>query len=218
MIEEDRWFYTAMYKNKTYHLLSLGPSPLLPICLQIMPTSAAVYGITSPVLELRSTIMSGLLGLRAGCISSVPVLSCTWDLISMVHPSPQDLHKQFTILYLAEVMVGVGEVEVAMIAVHELEGAVKEDSIANAVAILNFEWPRSDTIRRRGLESSSADLPCSLLMLVGEERKVVGHAKVSKVPALPKELFVESVVVHPGLRGMGLGKLLMLKVRSNWVE
>jgi len=115
-------------------------------------------------------------------------------------------------------MVGVGEVEVAMIAVHELEGAVKEDSIANAVAILNFEWPRSDTIRRRGLESSSADLPCSLLMLVGEERKVVGHAKVSKVPALPKELFVESVVVHPGLRGMGLGKLLMLKIEEYCLE
>jgi len=99
-------------------------------------------------------------------------------------------------------------------AVHELEGMEKEESVANAVAILNFEWPRSETIRRRGLESSSAQLPCSLLMFVGEKRKVVGHAKVSKVPALPRELFVESVVVHPGLRGIGLGKLLMLKVEE----
>ena len=115
-------------------------------------------------------------------------------------------------------MVGVGEEEgagVAVVAVHELEGTEKEESVANAVAILNFEWPRSETIRRRGLESSSAQLPCSLLMYIGEKRKVVGHAKVSKVPALPGELFVESVVVHPGLRGIGLGKLLMLKVRSN---
>ena len=113
-------------------------------------------------------------------------------------------------------MVGVGEegVEVVVAAVHELEGAEKEESVASAVAILNFEWPRSETIRRRGLESSSAELPCSLIMFVGEKRKVVGHAKVSKVPALPGELFVESVVVHPGLRGIGLGKLLMLKVRS----
>ena len=114
-------------------------------------------------------------------------------------------------------MVGVGErgVEVAVAAVHELEGAEKEKGIASAVAILNFEWPRSETIRRRWLESSRAELPSSLLLLVGKRRKVVvGHAKVSKVPALPGQLFVESVVVHPGLRGIGLGKLLMLKVRS----
>jgi len=113
-------------------------------------------------------------------------------------------------------MVGVGEegVEVAVVAVHQLEGAEKEKSVADAVAILNFEWPRSETIRRRGLESSSKELPCSLLMFVGGKRKVVGHAKVSKVPALPGELFVESVVVHPGLRGIGLGKLLMLKVEE----
>jgi len=113
-------------------------------------------------------------------------------------------------------MVGVGErgVEVAVAAVHELEGAEKEKGIASAVAILNFEWPRSETIRRRGLESSSKELPCSLVMFVGKQRNVVGHAKVSKVPALPGQLFVESVVVHPGLRGIGLGKLLMLKVEE----
>jgi len=104
---------------------------------------------------------------------------------------------------------------VSVVSVHELDGAEKEASIADAVAILNFEWPRSETIRRRGLESSSKELPCSLIMFVGgAKRKVVGHAKVSKVPALPGELFVESVVVHPGLRGCGLGKLLMLKVEE----
>ena len=115
-------------------------------------------------------------------------------------------------------MVSVGEEEgvyVAVAAVHELEGSEREESIAGAVEILNFEWPRSETIRRRGLESSRAELPSSLLLLVGKRIKVmVGHARVSKVPALPGELFLESVVVHPGLRGIGLGKLLMLKVRS----
>ena len=115
--------------------------------------------------------------------------------------------------------MSVGEeegVEVAVAAVHELEGAEKEENVAGAVEILNFEWPRSQTIRRRGLESSRAELPCSLLMLVGGEKRkvVVGHAKVGKVPALPGQLFVESVVVHPRLRGIGLGKLLMLKVES----
>jgi len=113
-------------------------------------------------------------------------------------------------------MVGMGEetVLVEVAAIHELEGSERDESIASAVSILNFEWPRSETIRRRGLESSSKDLPCSLIIFVGGKRKVLGHAKVSKVPALPGELFVESVVVHPGLRGLGLGKLLMLKVEE----
>ena len=134
----------------------------------------------------------------------------------MIHSFPQDLYRQFIILYLAEVMVGMGEetVLVEVAAVHELEGSERDESIASAVSILNFEWPRSETIRRRGLESSSKDLPCSLIIFVGGKRKVLGHAKVSKVPALPGELFVESVVVHHGLRGLGLGKLLMLKVRN----
>ena len=134
----------------------------------------------------------------------------------MIHFFPQDLYRQFIILYLAEVMVGTGEetVLVEVAAVHELEGSERDESIASAVSILNFEWPRSETIRRRGLESSSKDLPCSLIIFVGGKRKVLGHAKVSKVPALPGELFVESVVIHPGLRGLGLGKLLMLKVRN----
>ena len=109
------------------------------------------------------------------------------------------------------------EVVVEMAAVHELEGAEKDESVARAVEILNFEWPLSQTIRRRGLESSRAELPCSLLLLVGRGEKgkvVVGHAKVGKVPALHGHLFVESVVVHPRLRGIGLGKLLMLKVKT----
>ena len=108
---------------------------------------------------------------------------------------------------------GVG---VALAAVHALEGAEKEESVARAVQILNFEWPRSQTIRKRGLESSRGELPCSLLLFIGREKRkvLVGHAKVGKVPTLPGQLFVESVVVHPGLRGIGLGKLLMLKVRS----
>ena len=40
--------------------------------------------------------------------------------------------------------MSVGEeegVEVAVAAVHELEGAEKEENVARAVEILNFEWP-----------------------------------------------------------------------------
>lgn len=41
---------------------------------------------------------------------------------------------------------------------------------------------------------------------------------MSKIPALAGELFLESVVIHPGLRGRGLGKLLMLKVEEYCVK
>ena len=63
----------------------------------------------------------------------------------MIHFFHQDLYRQFIILYLAEVMVGMGEetVLVEVAAINELEGSERDESIASAVSILNFEWPRS---------------------------------------------------------------------------
>ena len=183
-----------------------------------MQISDVVCGITFPILEPHWSFSTGLPYLAFGPAAFVQFImfSPVFWIATVIHFFLQDLYRQFIILYLAEVMVGMGEetVLVEVAAVHELEGSERDESIASAVSILNFEWPRSDTIRRRGLESSSKDLPCSLIIFVGGKRKVLGHAKVSKVPALPGELFVESVVVHPGLRGLGLGKLLMLKVRN----
>jgi GNAT superfamily N-acetyltransferase len=98
-----------------------------------------------------------------------------------------------------------------VVAAHELGPG----ALAQAAAILNWEWPRSETIRLRGLESSSPLLPCSLLLLArGGDPRVLGQARLSRVPALSGELFLESVVVHPGLRGLGLGRLLVLQVEE----
>jgi len=108
-------------------------------------------------------------------------------------------------------MVGVEE-EVRVVGVHELEGTQREAAIRQAVQLLNFEWPRSEALRMRGLASSSASLPCSLVLLARGE--VAGTARVSSIPALPQGVFLESVVVHPGLRGLGLGKLLMVLVEG----
>jgi len=95
-------------------------------------------------------------------------------------------------------------------------GVVRQHVLTQAVKLLNYEWPRSDTIRLRGLESSSPDLPSHLVLGSQEEEDflVLGHSRISKVPADSSKVFIESVVIHPGLRGKGLGKLLMLKTEE----
>jgi len=102
-----------------------------------------------------------------------------------------------------------------VVPVHLLEGQSRNQILTQTVSILNYEWPRSETIRLRGLETSTQQLPSNLVMLVrGEESRVIGHARISRIPANPQELFLESVVIHPGLRGLGLGKLLVLEVEQ----
>ena len=89
--------------------------------------------------------------------------------------------------------------EMELVAVHALQpGEAREAALRQAVQILNYEWPRSETIRRRGLETSSAGLPSHLLLLQGD--RVLGHARISKIPADNSKIFIESVVVHPQLR------------------
>lgn len=89
-----------------------------------------------------------------------------------------------------------------LVPIHALESAEKEEAITQTVKILNYEWPRSDTIRRRGLESSSESLPCNLVMhqRSGGSIRVIGHSRISKIPADSSKVFIESVVIHPQLR------------------
>ncbi|XP_066500516.1 N-alpha-acetyltransferase 80 isoform X2 [Hoplias malabaricus] len=60
--------------------------------------------------------------------------------------------------------------------------------------------------RLHGLRQSSNDYPVNLLLLEGKE--LIGHARLSRVLG-SRNLFVESVVVQPGLRGKGYGRALM---------
>ena len=53
-----------------------------------------------------------------------------------------------------------------------------------------------------------------LVETFGTVTKVLGHARISKIPANLDAVFIESVIIHPHLRGKGIGKYLMLKTEE----
>jgi hypothetical protein len=77
---------------------------------------------------------------------------------------------------------GVSECSVMeLVAVHDLL-EYKDTIVDLCIQILNWEWPRSDTIRRRGLLSSSPSLPTNLVLIQRFPRPpapaVLGHARI----------------------------------------
>ncbi|XP_062854527.1 N-alpha-acetyltransferase 80 [Trichomycterus rosablanca] len=72
--------------------------------------------------------------------------------------------------------------------------------------LLNTQWPRSMGARLHSLRQSSNSYPACLVLLEG--RKLIGHARVSRVLG-SRSAFVESVVVSSELRGKGYGRALM---------
>ena len=53
-----------------------------------------------------------------------------------------------------------------------------------------------------------------LQSFAGEGERVLGTSRLTRIPADPSAVWIESVVVHPELRGKGLGKYLMLKTEQ----
>uniref|UniRef100_A0A1B0FHG5 N-acetyltransferase domain-containing protein n=1 Tax=Glossina morsitans morsitans TaxID=37546 RepID=A0A1B0FHG5_GLOMM len=76
-------------------------------------------------------------------------------------------------------------------------------------ALINAEWPRSETARMRSLEASCDTLPCSLVLTTEGFNRVIAHCKLSPIQAKKKACFIESVVVDKSFRGQGFGKLIM---------
>lgn len=79
--------------------------------------------------------------------------------------------------------------------------------------LINDEWKRSETARLRSLESSRDELPTSLI-LIENEKKVIGHCKLTPIPAMTDACFIESVVISRDIRGKGYGKYLMEKAEN----
>ncbi|ETN63915.1 hypothetical protein AND_004362 [Anopheles darlingi] len=84
------------------------------------------------------------------------------------------------------------------------------------VRMINAEWPRSRMARFWGFETSTDTLPITLVLtqLIEGATVVLGHAKVSPVPADDNAAYVESVVVDYRYRGRGIGTHLMNEVEQ----
>ncbi|EAA01646.2 AGAP001594-PA [Anopheles gambiae str. PEST] len=84
------------------------------------------------------------------------------------------------------------------------------------VRLINTEWPRSRMARFWSFETSTDMLPITLVLtqLIDETVTVLGHAKVSPVPADDTSAYVESVVVDYRYRGRGIGTHLMEEVEK----
>jgi len=106
-----------------------------------------------------------------------------------------------------------------LIAIHKAPSEYKDDIKNQCCEILNDEWPRSETLRLRSLNSSRDDLPLCLALVEWFQNAskdnsktpcVLGHVRLARIPSKPSAVWIESVVIHPDLRGKGFGKYLML--------
>ncbi|KFB35878.1 AGAP001594-PA-like protein [Anopheles sinensis] len=84
------------------------------------------------------------------------------------------------------------------------------------VRLINTEWPRSRMARFWSFETSTDTLPITFVLtqLIDGEIVVLGHAKVSPVPADDTSAYVESVVVDYRYRGRGIGTHLMNEIEK----
>lgn len=104
-----------------------------------------------------------------------------------------------------------------LLPLHHVPYGEKDKIQDECIQILNCEWPRSLTMRMRSIESSKDDFPLCLALvqrLPGHGLGVLGHVRLSRIPSIPEGVWVESVVIHPDLRGQGVGKYLMLRAED----
>ncbi|KNC47908.1 uncharacterized protein AMSG_11793 [Thecamonas trahens ATCC 50062] len=117
-----------------------------------------------------------------------------------------------------------------------LEGSLACDDVLEAVALLlNSFWRRSLTARLASLRKSGRDLaPTSFVLVDDRSEMIVGHARVwwaarkpagasglaglASLVADGSEVYVESVIIAPSLRGLGVGKALMAGVEQAVAE
>lgn len=79
--------------------------------------------------------------------------------------------------------------------------------------LLNDEWPRSETARMMSLQASCDKLPTSLI-LINEQKLLLGHVKLTAIPSIPNSCFIEAVVILKSMRGKKLGTYLMKEVEK----
>lgn len=79
--------------------------------------------------------------------------------------------------------------------------------------LINDEWPRSETARMMSLQASCDQLPTSLI-LINDQRLLLGHCKLTAIPSMPNSCFIETVIISKAMRGRKLGTFLMKEVEK----
>lgn len=97
----------------------------------------------------------------------------------------------------------INEESLAVFAVHKYPQFKKQ-----CCNLVNEEWPRSETARMLSINASCDKMP-TCLILVQDNKEVIGHCKLTPIPSIKESCFVESVVISKKLRGQKLGTFLM---------
>lgn len=84
------------------------------------------------------------------------------------------------------------------------------------VRLMNYEWARSRMARFWSFESSTDTLPITLILaqMIDGLNTVLGHVKLSPVPADTNAVYAESLVVDYRYRGRGIGTHLMTEAEN----
>ncbi|KRX20038.1 Indoleamine 2,3-dioxygenase 1 [Trichinella nelsoni] len=77
------------------------------------------------------------------------------------------------------------------------------------IKLLNAEWPRSSHSRSHSLAKSNDHLPVSLVLVRTSDQRLLGHARLCRIPDRPEWCLLESVVIEKSERGRGLGRHLV---------
>eukprot|EP00045_Choanoeca_perplexa_P012337 m.134204 g.134204 ORF g.134204 m.134204 type:complete len:210 (-) comp15971_c0_seq11:82-711(-) len=104
----------------------------------------------------------------------------------------------------------MAEVGLELIPVHEIQDQALIERIAEA---LNAQWKRSLSARLHSLKKSTPEFPMTVALVDTNQAPaaVVGTAKLSRALEDSNHALVESVLVVPGSRGQGIGRLMMAK-------
>ncbi|KRY31190.1 Indoleamine 2,3-dioxygenase 1 [Trichinella spiralis] len=81
--------------------------------------------------------------------------------------------------------------------------------IDECIKLLNAEWPRSSHSRIHSLAKSNDHLPVSLVLVRTSDQRLLGHARLCRIPDRPEWCLLESVVIEKSERGRGLGRHLV---------
>lgn len=88
----------------------------------------------------------------------------------------------------------------------------RKDLTDECIALINEEWPRSDTVRKMSLErSSNLEPPMAFVLLDADQNELLGFARFLHIfnyfPG--KAALFETVIIKQALRGQGFGRIIM---------